>query len=173
MNTISGTFQFLFIYFLTFCPYVCPQHPPVSPAARHLQPNGAWAHSQRQEQPGPCSSRQRVPEVRGSFFLLHSECFRTISCLAVTQKNISFNSSSFFLLFVFSDWSKPFVFVKSSSLSQHVYLSGKKMSHKLCHFIDINILSAGLVTSSTVMGVLLFTGAQWDFKKQKRSGSIV
>lgn len=94
------------------------------------------------------------------------------------KKNISFNSSSFFrhqffLFFVFSDWSKHFVFVKSSSLSQHVYLSRKKISHKFCHFIDINMLSAGLVTSSTGTGLLLLTEAELDFEKQKRNGSII
>lgn len=54
----------------TLCPCVCPQHPPMSPTAWHLQPNRAWAHRQRQEQPGPGSPCQRVPEVRGRFLCI-------------------------------------------------------------------------------------------------------
>lgn len=49
---------------VSLCP---PQHPAVSPSAGHLQPDGARAHSEGQEQPGPGPPRQRVSEV--SFLL--------------------------------------------------------------------------------------------------------
>lgn len=72
---------------------VCPQHSPVSSTARHLQPNRAWAHRQRQEQPGPGSPCERVPEVSGRFLFLHTDiCSLTMFHIEMAQSKISSRS---------------------------------------------------------------------------------
>lgn len=74
INTVQGQASHVFFcwgvefdasyrLFWLKCSCLCPQHPAVPPSARHLQPDGTRAHSQRQEQRGPGAASQRVSEV--------------------------------------------------------------------------------------------------------------